>query len=380
VSPALVHDLDGDALEGSGVLRDLGGGPLSVVLWQAGREVMLWTRANGPRAGLFVAGAHRERLAVLRSLKVPEEVAPLLRALSEAVLKEPELTDANDVALLCRHASEWALDAGAHESAVWFAQAAAFALPTSGRLALRTGIAARRAGKLLRAESWLLRAVGLARKRDWSVYAESYVELARVSEQRGDRALARRRFHSARRAARRNGIRDLRGKALHGLLRLAMDEGDLAEASRVAHFARRCVSLSDPGRPRLDADLAALFIRSGETGRALHLLGNLLSVATEPRERMLLLALQAHAYGLEGQSVPLADAWTAAWDLASEGGGGDGEPRTRALLALAAAALAAGNVRHARLAEDAARDLACDPLERWLVGAHLARVGGNHGC
>ncbi|HEU4452308.1 MAG TPA: hypothetical protein VFR81_04580 [Longimicrobium sp.] len=368
VPPALVHD-PGDALEGLGVLNERGGGPLSVVLWQVAREVLLWAQA-GERAGLFARSAYGARLGVLRSLETPPELEPLLRGIAEAVLVAPETAEPEHVARLCRRVSDWAMGRGAGETSLMYAQAAALAVPGDAGLALHAGGIGLRLGRLQRAESWLLRAVALARKRDWNTYGLAYLDLARAAELRGNRIAARRRLVIALRAGRRWGLREVRGRALHGLLRLALDDGALSDAGRYARAAERYVGIGHPERPALDADRAALYVATGETPRALLLLRDLLRVAVEPERRMFLLALQAEAYGSEGRAegrsvAHLAEAWSSAWSLAS--GEDGGELRVRALLALARAARAAGELRRAHAAEEAARAAARGPLDRWLL-------------
>jgi len=100
---------------------------VALLLWQVAWEVVAWARAD-ERAGLFAPTAHWTRLNLLWNLHVPGVVAPLLRALSEAVLMEPEAADPGFVALLCREVSEWAKEVGATETALWYAQAAELAL------------------------------------------------------------------------------------------------------------------------------------------------------------------------------------------------------------------------------------------------------------
>ncbi len=372
VPPALYDD-PGDVLEGAGVLRDFGGAPLSLVLWQAAREVMLWSRA-GERAGLFAPSAHRHRLAVLRKSDVPEEVAPFLRALSEAVLMEPELAESEYVSRVCRRVSDWAMDAGAGETALWYAQAAAVALPSHAPTALMTGRIALRLGKLERAESWLLRTVAVARNRDWNAYAQAFLALARVSEQRIDRARARQRLIRAVRVGRRAGLSDVRGQALHALMRLALDDGELGDAARYAHGARRNIGRDHSDRVSFSTDFVELLARSGETERALALLQTLLSTVAEPSQRMYLLALRAVAHARqENRSGALADVWTAAWSLASENEGA--ALRVRTLLTLAAAARKAGNTAGAQRAEDLARTSVRTRTDGWLVERHARGSG-----
>jgi len=369
VPPALMQDVDGDVLEGAGVLRDLDGAPVAVLLWQAAREVVLWAQAD-ERAGLFAPTAHWDRLNLLWNVHALGEVAPFLRALSEAVLMEPESTDPEYVALLCRQVSEWAMEVGAGETALWYAQAAAHSVPSDARAALSTGCIALRLGKLDRAESWLLRAVAVARRRDWETYALAYVALGGVSEQRGHRALARRRLMLALRTTRRAAIPEIREKVARCLMRLALDDGSLADAARYARRVRRIAP--GPGRVLLIAELRA---RSGETRAALGLLRKLLPSVADPERRMYIHALLALAHALDGnRSGGLAHAWTVAWGLAGASEGAD--LAVRCFLALAAAARQAGNPWNAERAEEAARAAIRTGLDRWLVERYAAGPAG----
>jgi len=205
--------------------------PAGGVLWQTLRDVHLWVRAApAERTGLFSGDALRGRLAMLMAHLVdPDLRAPLVR-LGFLLLGKPAKAEAKRVAAECRRVVEWAERRAALGTALAFAQAAALAAPADAALALETGILAVARGEEARAESWLRRALVLARREgDRSAHARACLELGDLYAGRDSVLLARGFYLRALGQGRRKGRWEVRGAALRGLSQLTEAHGDPAE-------------------------------------------------------------------------------------------------------------------------------------------------------
>ncbi len=332
VPPVMLDEHD-QALDGAHVLDEVRG-PTGLLLWQSLRDVTLWaTTPPRERAGLFAPGASRGRLDVLLSAGVDPELEVALTSLVP-VVGSPGTADAEVVALVCMRLSRWADARGARVTALSFAQAAALTAAESAASAVTVGRMALRARRSARAETWLRRAVGLARRtEEWTPYAEAFVELGALHAARGAPVAARRHYVQALRAARRHGLSPARGSALHGLFRLAVRAGEGAEADRFGRLAMRAYGRSHPQLPTLLHELAALWIGSGTPGRAAAVLQKLVALRPARPGQPLTLALLARAAAAAGQERVYEESWTRAWSLLAHED--DGGP---ALLELARAA------------------------------------------
>jgi hypothetical protein len=222
------------------------------------------------------------------------------------------------VTLACMRVSAWAEARGAYGTAVAFAQAAALASPERAWPAYTVGRVALAWDRLPRAESWLRRAVGLARRgEEWEAYTRAYVELGVLHARRGAHRLARRHLVKGLRAARRHGLLEVRAAALHGLFRLALETGDLERADRLSRAAAGAYGREHPRIADLLYDLAVHSLARGRAGRAVLMLERVLAVRTEAAERLPALALLARAAALTGDARLYEEAWSSGWALAT---------------------------------------------------------------
>jgi hypothetical protein len=316
VPPAIQREAD-ETIEGSHVLHELPDEP-ALQLWTALRDVTLWAAVDpARRAGLFAAAAPERRLRRLAEGELDPELEVPLAALA-AVAREPAGADAGLVTLACMRVSAWGEARGAYGTAVAFAQAAALASPERAWPAYTVGRVALAWDRLPRAESWLRRAVGLARRgEEWEAYTRAYVELGVLHARRGAHRLARRHLAKGLRAARRHGLLEVRAAALHGLFRLALETGDLERADRLSRAAAGAYGREHPRIADLLYDLAAYSLARGRAGRAVLMLERVLAVRTEAAERVPVLALLARAAALTGDARLYEEAWSSGWALAT---------------------------------------------------------------
>lgn len=314
VPPAILREPT-ETLEASHVLDEVRG-DLGLLLWQSLRDVTLWAAVPpGQRGGLFSPTAAQARLALMRRAAPEEALQVALTALS-AVVGDPAAARPSLVTLMCLELSRWAEARGAGETALSFAQAAALASPEDAQPALIVGSLALRWRKLTRAETWLRRAIGLARRSEsWMVYAESYVELGTLNAQRGGRGGARKFLFKALRAARRHSLLAIRGRALHILFLLAVEAGEMDEAERFARGAMRAYGRRNPRLPQLIHDIASLWVGRESYARAIPMLQRLLPMRMDARDRAVSLALLARAAAGAGERRTMEEAWNAAWAL-----------------------------------------------------------------
>ena len=129
------------------------------------------------RAGLFKPDAARRRMTELLNAGA-EPVLEVSLTSCVALVAAPETTDPEILSLVCVQVARWAEGRGFFATAMGFAQAAAFCAPEKAEAALAAGQLALRWRRHARAETWLRRAIGLARRgRDWGSYGQAYVEL-----------------------------------------------------------------------------------------------------------------------------------------------------------------------------------------------------------
>jgi tetratricopeptide (TPR) repeat protein len=312
IPPALLHEPE-ELLEGVGLLDEVAGA-VGLVLWQSLRDVTLWAGVEPEeRAGLFTLQAARVRLGELLASGAEPALEVSLTTLA-ALVGSPETANPEIVSLVCIQVSRWAEGRGAFSTAMGFAQAAALVQPLDAAPALAAGTLALRWRRPARAETWLRRAVGLARRgKQWDSYAHAYVELGGLYARRGQAGTAQRYLVQGLRAARRHGLIMIRGSALHGLLLLALESGALDDAERYARGAMRAYGRGNPRLPELVHDVAYLWVRRENYARALPMLQKLLPSRVEPVERALTLAILARAAAGAGDLRQYQESWMDAW-------------------------------------------------------------------
>lgn len=318
----------GEMLEGMFVLEELPP-DLALALWTAFRDVMLW--AGTPeerRAGLFSPGAEARRPRIDGELRLPPALIPPLTTLA-TVVSHPGQVGEQVVSLSCLDVARWAREQRAMGTAVSFAQAAALAWPGAAAPALEVGRLLVEWGRLPRAETWLRRAIGLARRaRDWESYGGAYVSLGEIYLRFAGRAAARdaaqaprrlesaaRFYEMASRVSRRHRLRQVRAQAMHGLMRVWMETGELEQADRAAHLARRAYGRVNPRLPELELDMARLMLRREEHERAIPMLQRHVEMTQDDDRRLACGAMLAHAAALAGDRPLYERSWSAAWAL-----------------------------------------------------------------
>jgi tetratricopeptide (TPR) repeat protein len=284
-----------ESLEGMDLLREVGG-ETGVLLWQAYRNVMFWGEAEeGERAALFSPRAGEKRRQELSGATVPRPLTDPLHTVAE-MLDAPDEFPSERVAEACTSIARWAEEDGNGVTALAFTQAAALASPRSAALPLAVGHLARRAGELARAESWFRHAIMIGRQiGDWDSYARAYIEIGNMLMRRGNFPAAQRMHNKALRAARRKGLRELQGRALHDLFVIAGETGRVAQAEDLARQAYRAYQPDHPLLPILAGDVAYLWMEQGYFERALEVLRALEPHFWDPRRRFGLLSNIARA-------------------------------------------------------------------------------------
>lgn len=355
----------GELLEGGEILRELTG-ELSVLLWKSLRSVTLWASAS-PREQpeLFAEGAQRRRLAEILTSEVDPELVEPLKSLAD-LLGNPGDGRRAAVALACKQVASWAQASRHSATALAFTQAAALVCPGDAELAHEVGRMARTQGEYARAESWHRRAIMLGRQTGaWDAYSRSYVSLGNLAVQRGNFPLARRCHLKAFRAARRNGLGEVQGMALHDLFFVALETESAGNAQRYARQAFRAYGARHTRIPYLAHDICCLWIREGQFSQALGVLQALLPHFSSDDERMLALANIARAAGAVRNHETFEGAWAEAQSLASLRS--TGSRAAQALLNLSRGAAGLSMWDRAEAAAQQALELATSRAESQIV-------------
>jgi tetratricopeptide (TPR) repeat protein len=312
--PPIIRE-PGEMLEGSYVLAELPP-DRALLCWTAVRDVTLWGGTPPEqRAALFSPPAETASREAVRDARL-EPVLDLSLATLATVVSHAAQADPEIISRVCLQVARWARDHGAMGTAVAFAQAAAFANPDAAPPALAAGRLALEWGRDRRADTWLRRAIGLARRAgEWESYGGAYLALGEVYERAGGTALAVRAFTQAARLARRQGFRELRGDALHGLLRTSLAAGELDAANDYGRLAQRCYGPDHPRLPGLHYDVARLRVARGQHDRAVPLLRRLIGALADPAKLAVCHALLAHATAALGEAALYERSWTEAWAL-----------------------------------------------------------------
>jgi hypothetical protein len=265
--PAVLRD-PSDLLEGDRILAE-SPNDFGLLLWQTVRDVTLWAGTPPEARGqLFGQGSADTRLALLVAAEVPPQ-APTAAIDTLHALLTLSRPDSDLLSLCCLEVAAWARGADRHHTAVAFAQAGALASPLFAEAALQTGLLARAAGQVSRAETWLRRSVGLARRsRDRVSYTTALVELGAVAEAQGAAERAERYYRKGYKAGLRYGARAARMRAAHGLFRLARERNDHATAAQFALSAQSLYEQDAPGGVALLIDLFRFWKNLGELRRA----------------------------------------------------------------------------------------------------------------
>ncbi|HEX2076340.1 MAG TPA: tetratricopeptide repeat protein [Longimicrobium sp.] len=309
IPPAMLRG-PGETIEGGDLLEEVQD-ELGVLLWRTVRDVALWGETPPEDRGrLFVKGGDALRLAAPGDPALPRPIVQPLETI-HAVLADSGRADAAELSACCLQVAAWARDEGLVHTAIAFAQAGALASPQLAEAALQTGTAAAAAGQDVRAESWLRRAVGLARReKDRPSYATALVELGQLYERRGNFARAENLYQHGHRAARRGRVRTARMRAAHGLLRLARQLGDATRAVQFALAAQQVCRTNMDGGPALLLELARFWTDAGEADQARVALKRLAPARSRlaKADQLTSAALTARAFAGSGEPIARAAA------------------------------------------------------------------------
>lgn len=324
-----------ESLEGMEILREVGG-EVGILLWQAYRNVMFWASADQEdRAQLFSPAAGKKRAAELAEARIPEQLAGPLSTFTE-MLSAAERIQGDAVAQACTGVARWAEDEGHLNTALSFTQAAAVASQRNARLALAVGKLARRRNEVARAETWFRHTVMLARQTgDWESYSRAYIALGNMLIARGNLPAAAKMHIKALRAARRKGLQQIQGMALHDLFVIADELGRDEQAQEYARQAFRAYGIGHPRLPVLGHDIAYFWMQRGYFGQALEVFQRLEGHMDDSRMRLLLAANIARAAAGSGNRELFRKAWTQVYRM-------NKDPELQAVVANATLELALG--------------------------------------
>lgn len=299
-----------ESLEGMEILREVGG-EVGVLLWQAYRNVMFWAGSDqGERGHLFSPEAGRKRAAELAEARIPDELAGPLSTFAE-MLSAPDSTSGEAMAQACTGIARWAEDEGHLHTALAYTQAASVASQRNARLALAVGKLARRRNEAARAETWFRHTVMVSRQTgDWESYSRAYIALGNMLIARGNLPAAAKMHIKALRAARRKGLQQIQGMALHDLFVIADELGRDEQAEEYARQAFRAYGHNHPSLPLLSHDIAYFWMQRGYFSQALEVFQRLESHIEDARTRLLVASNIARAAAGTGNRELFRKAWT----------------------------------------------------------------------
>lgn len=315
--PPVLRRRAAEPFEGADLLEEVRREQGALVLWQALRDVLLWACAP-PEArtdGLFAPEAAAAGARLEAGGAPDPEVARPLRELS-ALCADPAAARPAAVAEACRAVSRWAEARGLPRAALAYAYAAAVAVPGSADDAYRVGLLSRREADHSRAEAWLRRAAGLARRADAPrSHALALVGLGNLFLQRGDYPRAEGALRKALGIARRHGVREVRAMALHDLLVVMLETSRFEQAERYARLAFRAYGPRHPRLPMLAHDVAGFWLMQGKYDQALEAFRAVLALAARQEDQLWVLGNVARAAGGAGRRDAFTGAWVDAWRI-----------------------------------------------------------------
>jgi tetratricopeptide (TPR) repeat protein len=335
-----------ESLEGERILHEYPN-DIGLLLWLCYRDVRLW--AGTPpelRQELFPRAGSPQRREWIEGARLDPETLRAVRRLQGALGMS---RDDGSIAAAALSIAAAADRAHASATAMAYTQIAAAASPTAAGPALAAGRLASRFGHTAMADTWLRRALGLARRSgEWAVYGGALTELGRIRERLGRLHDAHTEFGKALRLARRHGLNETHGRALSGLLRVALREGDQAATGRYAKSALRFHRREHPDRGSVLLDVAEAELRRAGHTRAVVLLREALPMQTDTQDEVRALTMLVRASGGAVDRATMEETWHRAVTLIEAFGAcADG---VRLLLTLARAGAEVMEEAHADVA------------------------------
>jgi tetratricopeptide (TPR) repeat protein len=308
-----------NCLEGAMILDDVPD-ERGVLLWQAFRNVMLWSRTPvKERGSLFSPGAKsRRHEAIVEAMNEQAEEREPLLTLAE-VLDPSSGIGGAALAGACSKLRVIVERDGYAGAALAFAIATATAAPASAARAYDVASLLRRRSDYSWADAWYRRTADLARRAaDWKHYGLAFIGMGHIAAERGDWESAEGHFKRSLYSARRHGVWQVKWMALHNLFTVAVTNDDFPRATRLA---RETFNAYGPNHPRLAAlahDVAFFWMMRGQFSRALPVFEALVPQFTELADRLLALSNVVRAAGGAGDSRAFEKAWASAFHLATE--------------------------------------------------------------
>jgi tetratricopeptide (TPR) repeat protein len=350
-----------EKFEGSSVLTEFEG-DFGILLWQSLRNVLLWSATDpARRKGLFSSGAEERRRVKLLSADMDDALRAPLAVLAR-LLADPAGADRRRVSSACLKIADWAEKKEALATALAFTQAAALSGSNDARISYAVGRIARQRAEYPRAETWFRRAILLGRQGgDWESYAMAFGGLGNLYMQRGSLPAAQKALLRSYRAAKRKGLRNVQGMALHDLFVIALKRLQFREAEELAGAALKAYGPGHPRLPALGHDVTVFWINQGCYAPALTVLTALRPHLQGPVDQALVLAHMAEAAAGIGDRKTYEESWKASSELIA----GAGSVRSAGVyLALADSAammhdweLAAGVAKQAIMLADAREEV-----------------------
>jgi tetratricopeptide (TPR) repeat protein len=261
--------------------------PTGVVLAGAIRDLMLWIETpEEERKTLFRPDAASRRNQQINDADVGVDLWTPLLTLAY-LTEKPAAFDVRRLLHASRSIMKWAEDHGAPSVRLAFAQAIALARPGDAASALDVGRLARDAAQYARAETWLRWAIQLSRGSDNEAYVSSYIALGVLYRRMGNHPAACTVAQRAAKAARRHGLRELEGLALHNLFIFASDGPDVRKAYTYVWDAVRAYSGHENRLAILAHDVASFWCDRGRYARAAPIIEAVLPRMEAPHARAL---------------------------------------------------------------------------------------------
>jgi tetratricopeptide (TPR) repeat protein len=238
------------------------GADLDKVIWQSARDAQLWGLTSPAARGyLFKRPALDVQRTIERAIKGEPGLDAPLRILLEMVLK-PADANPTSVAGACEAMRVWAESQHLHEVAVQYAEAAAYALPDSARLAADAGQCCVRITLFGRGAQWFERSVRVAKRaEDWEWCIRALARYGNLMYELGSYKRASKILQDAFKIARYTKKRSLAGMCRHYQLAVAIEVSSFEDASKLAQAALTFYRLTWSRVAHLAHDYAVLLVR-----------------------------------------------------------------------------------------------------------------------
>jgi tetratricopeptide (TPR) repeat protein len=300
--------------EGASVLEEVPE-PYALHALKALRLVLAWSGEPDTHAPLLRRAEMDRWEATVLELPQHERLWEPLVVLA-GQLNRPARARGDTIGKGCLAVSDWATGAGAIETTLLFAEAAALAWPENARLAWVAGRLFRTHGRYRLSEYWLRRTARVAVwGDDFETQDLALNSLGNLFSQQGSFVDALNYLTRALAVARKHRIKGRQGAVTHDLFAVAVLTGDHSRAERLAVGAFQLYGSSHPNLPKLAHDVVQLWLRQGRFSLALPVLRALLRFFDVPQDRLRVLASTARAAGACGERHLYERAWIDAWAI-----------------------------------------------------------------